>query len=394
VPYYRGRPTTQPLEECILQHQVSDTVELLGVRSQEEVKRELNNADLFALGCIFDTVGASDILPTVITEAMASHLPVVSTLVTGIPEMVEHGKTGLLVEPSDESAMAEAIATLAKDPQLRLSMGAAGRTRAEQLFTFPVTAGHLGKMFVDRYSHAKPKGSQRIDTPIVYLAHHWHGDAITKDSPTHTDGVRWMAESAAWPEVDGDRSTLEIIEPLPDASVVESLWLRRSEQRNSLEALRGKMGDSMDSTQFYTAARNAVYLAAVLPKRNTRLLHAYRSDSIPTVWLVKQLLPELKITAAVEDNPASSRGLLSRLLPDFDLVSLSDQRLADLLKTAHEDVLKLSLPYQHQVLALGPIKVKKRKAVPAVDRYSVEQAWLTKLQQLLHTASSSTNQAA
>ena len=61
------------------------------------------------LPSIFDSVGASDILPTVITEAMASHLPVVSTTVAGIPEMVEHGVSGLLVEPSDEPALADAL---------------------------------------------------------------------------------------------------------------------------------------------------------------------------------------------------------------------------------------------------------------------------------------------
>lgn len=387
-------PLRCSLEECIIEHDVSDTVELLGVRSQEEVKQALANSDLFALGCIFDAVGSADILPTVITEAMASHLPVVSTLVTGVPEMVEHGKTGLLVEPSDELALAEAIATLAKDPAQRLRMGSAGRARAERMFTFPVTAGHLGKIFVSKYSFAKPQGSQRIATPIVYLTHHWNGDAITKDSPTPMDGVRWMAEGAAWPEKNGDRSSLEIIELLPDSSVLESLWLRRPEQRNILEALRYKMGDAIDSKQFYTAARNAVYLAAVLPKRDTQIVHAYRSDAVPTVWLIKQLLPTLKITAAVEDNPVTLRGLLSRLLPDFSLISLSDQRLAEQLKAPHEDVLKLSLPNQRKVLALGPIKVKMRKAVPAIDRTAAEQTWLTQLKQLLSPADTSTTQAA
>jgi hypothetical protein len=371
------------LEERIQAEDIADTVTLLGVRSQEEVKRELASCDLFALASIFDTVGASDILPTVITEAMASHLPVVSTLVTGIPEMVVHGETGLLVEPMDEPALADAIATLAADAGLRAKMGLAGRARAEAHFTFPVTAGVLGQMFAERYSDAHPSGSARVETPIVYLAHHWAGDALLTDRPRQAQGVRWLAESAAWPEEGGDRETLSALETLPDASVVESLWLRRTDQRAKLEALRGKMGDAMDSTQFYTAARNAVYLADVLPKRGTQVLHAHRSDAVPTVWLIKQLAPQIHITAGVEEQPQTSRGLLSRLLPDFQLISLSDSRLNEMMKTSHPDVLKLSAPYQHQVMSIGPIKLKKRKAAPAVDRPAVEQQWLLQLRSLL-----------
>jgi glycosyltransferase involved in cell wall biosynthesis len=376
-------PMRQLLEERIQAEDVADTVTLLGVRSQEEVKRELGSCDVFALASIFDTVGASDILPTVITEAMASHLPVVSTKVTGIPEMVVHGETGLLVEPMDEPALADALATVAADPALRARMGQAGRARAEQCFTFPVTAGVLGQMFAERYSDAHPSGSARIETPIVYLAHHWDGDALVKDRPQMKNGVRWLAESASWPEENGDRPSLEVIETLPDASVVESLWLRRADQRGKLEALRGKMGDSMDSAQFYTAARNAVYLASMLLKRGTRLVHAHRSDAAPTVWLLKQLLPQLIITAGIEEQPVRPRGLLTRLLPDFDRVSVSDIKLSEQLKGKHADELKLAAPYQHHVVALGPIKLKKRRPAPEVDRRGIEQAWLKQLQGMI-----------
>ena len=67
---------------------------------------------------------------------MACRLPVVSTTVTGIPEMVAHGETGLLVEPMDEEAMACAIAELGNDPERRRQMGDAGRRRADE-FSMP-----------------------------------------------------------------------------------------------------------------------------------------------------------------------------------------------------------------------------------------------------------------
>jgi len=376
-------PMRPELEARIAQEDVADTVTLLGVRSQEDVKRELSECDLFALASIFDTVGASDILPTVITEAMASSLPVVSTLVTGIPEMVMHGETGLLVEPTDEAALAAAIAELTNDPAKRESMGKAGRLRAEQHFTFAQTAGVLGQMFVDKFSTTHLKGSERIATPIVYLCHQWNGTAITKDAPQIADGVRWIAEHATWPEEGGDRATLEQIESMPDASVVESIWLRRHAERNKLEAARGKMGDAVDSLLFYQSARHAIYLADMLGKRGTKLVHAHRSDAVVTTWLLKQLMPTLKITAAIEENPALPRGLLARLLPDFDLLSMSDARLNDQLKPSAADVLKLAVPFVHQELRFGPIKVKKKKAAPAVDRKAVEFAWLKQLKEVI-----------
>jgi glycosyltransferase involved in cell wall biosynthesis len=67
-------------------------------------------------------------------EAMAASLPVIASRVGGLPEVVEDGVTGLLVPPGDPQALARALATLLADPQLRLTMGRAGRARAERLF--------------------------------------------------------------------------------------------------------------------------------------------------------------------------------------------------------------------------------------------------------------------
>ncbi len=376
-------PMRGDLEARIAREDVADAVTLLGVRSQDEVKNELSECDLFALASIFDTVGASDILPTVITEAMANSLPVVSTTVTGIPEMVVHGETGLLVEPTDESALAEAIATLANDPDTRARMGRAGRERAEQLFTFPKTAGVLGEMFVTQFADATPAGGGRLDTPIIYLCHHWKGESLVKDAPRAQDGVRWIAERCAWPETEGDRDTLEAIESLPDASVVESIWLRRFRERAILENARGTLGDGLDSNLFYQCARNAVYLADVLEKRGARLVHAYRSDAMVTAWLLKQLRPGLKISAAVAENPALPRGLLSRLLPAFDLASVSDARVNEMLERKIPDVLKLQAPFERHEMRLGPIRVKTKKASAAVDRRAVEFEWLAQLREVI-----------
>ena len=375
-------PMRQEFDTQIKREGLTDVVRMLGVRSQEEIKRELAEADLFVLGSIFDSVGASDILPTVITEAMACRLPVVSTTVTGIPEMVKHGETGLLVEPGDEAAMADAIAELGADPERRRRMGEAGRKRAEELFTFQATAAVLGERFVRLAAHM-PSKHKREATPIVYLIHQWNGCPLLKHAPGHKEGVRWIAESASWPESGGDRPTLEEIETLPDASVVESIWLRRVAWRQQLDNARGKMGDVLEGAEFYQAARHAVYLAESLPRRGTQHVHAWRSDAVVTVWLLKQLLPALKTSCAIEENPAAPRSLLARLVPAFDLTSISDARLNEQLAHPQPDELKLELPYRHQELRVGPLKVKRRVPAPARDRKTIERQWLARIRKNL-----------
>jgi glycosyltransferase involved in cell wall biosynthesis len=76
-----------------------------------------------------------DNLPTVVMEAMASALPVVSTDVGGVAEMVRNGESGLLVSQNDPLATAEAIARLIGDVELARSFGREGRKRAEELFS-------------------------------------------------------------------------------------------------------------------------------------------------------------------------------------------------------------------------------------------------------------------
>lgn len=76
----------------------------------------------------------SEGFPTVILYAMAASLPVVATNVGGIPEMVQHGATGLLVEPADADSLAEALCGILKNATAAVEMGRAGRRRIESVF--------------------------------------------------------------------------------------------------------------------------------------------------------------------------------------------------------------------------------------------------------------------
>lgn len=122
---------------------LSEEVVLAGLRTQAEIRRSLSAASVFVLPCVEEKSGGMDILPTVITEAMAASLPVVSTRLAGIPEMVVDGKTGILVSPRDAQAVADAVQKLLANPGEARAMGAAGRLHAEAIFSEDVTIPQL-----------------------------------------------------------------------------------------------------------------------------------------------------------------------------------------------------------------------------------------------------------
>lgn len=364
---------------------LEDSVKLLGVRSQQQIKHELAAAHAFVLPSIVDSKGASDILPTVITEAMACRLPVVSTKLAGIPEMVADGETGLLVEPGDDHALADALAKLAGDPALRKRMGEAGRLRAEKLFALHVTAGELAGKFSVLGSRFPV--SQVEHPPVVVLASRANDPLRPLASLPVDAKVRVvMADRVARvpDSLDGfNEFESHSTEWMPDAVALESLWLRRSAWRQQIEKLRGEIGEAMDGEAFYIQARRAVWLAEVLPKRGVRHLHAFTSAEAVAVWLFKKLTG-LQVSAAIEEAPGLSRVVLGGLLADFDLASVSDEKLVHSLNFKLGDSLNLRRPPSHRELRLGPLRIKLRHTAPAADRTSLERAWLERILATLH----------
>jgi glycosyltransferase involved in cell wall biosynthesis len=100
---------------------------------QEEVAKELAACHIFVMPCRKDPkTGDIDGIPTVFMEAMATGRPVISCPLAGIPELVKDGETGVLVEPDDAAALAQAITRLASDDSLRNRLGKRARALAEQ----------------------------------------------------------------------------------------------------------------------------------------------------------------------------------------------------------------------------------------------------------------------
>jgi colanic acid/amylovoran biosynthesis glycosyltransferase len=128
-------PLEQQLREQIAKLNLQDCVELLGAKPQHEIRKRLGMARVFVLPSVIDPDGGMDNLPTVIMEAMATGLPVVSTNIGGIPEMVVENETGVLVLPGDFTALAAAVEKLIGDRPLARKFGQAGYERAQDLFS-------------------------------------------------------------------------------------------------------------------------------------------------------------------------------------------------------------------------------------------------------------------
>lgn len=134
-------------------------VTLAGPMPQERLAEEMGTAAIATLPCVITPDGDRDGLPTVLLEAMGKAIPVVTTTVTGGPEIVEHGVTGLLCPPEDPLALAEALAALLSDPLRARAMGAAGRSRAERLFDLTTNAAVLAGHFAGVVPPGLSKGA-------------------------------------------------------------------------------------------------------------------------------------------------------------------------------------------------------------------------------------------
>jgi colanic acid/amylovoran biosynthesis glycosyltransferase len=114
---------------------IGSRIEWLGARPQEQVLEEYRIADLFILNCRIAEDGDRDGLPNVLMEAQSQRLPVISTAMPAIAELVIDGTTGLLTPPDNPARLAEAIARLLGEPALRARFAEAGYRRVRSLFS-------------------------------------------------------------------------------------------------------------------------------------------------------------------------------------------------------------------------------------------------------------------
>jgi glycosyltransferase involved in cell wall biosynthesis len=126
---------------------LGDSVLLPGPQPQGEVRAKLRQASVLAAPCVLASDGDRDGLPTVLLEAMAMGTPVVSTDVTGIPEVLEDSVTGLAIPQKDASALATACLRLLEDAELRKALSINARQLIEDRFDIRQNSRELRDLF-------------------------------------------------------------------------------------------------------------------------------------------------------------------------------------------------------------------------------------------------------
>jgi colanic acid/amylovoran biosynthesis glycosyltransferase len=126
---------------------LNDRVTFAGARPQTEVRKAMAESTLMVMPCVVTPEGNADGIPNVLTEAMAAGLPVISTRVSGIPELIDDGISGRIVEQRDPVALADAISSLLADPASRDVYAKAGRAKVEREFDVRIEAGRLYDCF-------------------------------------------------------------------------------------------------------------------------------------------------------------------------------------------------------------------------------------------------------
>lgn len=274
---WRGRLKRQTNELGL-----EDRIQFLGTVSLDEMKAGFQRVDAFVLASITDKKGAADMFPTVITEAMFSGLPIVSSRLVGIPEQVEEGVTGFLTDPGDESALAEALIRLAREPGLAAKMGAAGRERALACFDRAVTRERLGVEFVKT---ARGRGRPAAPEFVRFFDWDQPGEIERfeneRESIENSGGAIWVAAGMTR-KADLDRlaaaGQLQGINWLPDGMVLEMEWRNSENERQLLTKKRSEFRE-IDGEEFFAAARRALWLANAT-SRIGKPENGYRGDLV------------------------------------------------------------------------------------------------------------------
>jgi colanic acid/amylovoran biosynthesis glycosyltransferase len=150
---------------------LSGLVHLIGPRPLEEMAAKYEDAAVVALPCLVADDGNRDGIPTVLVEAMAAGIPVVSTRLTGIPELVDDGSTGLLVPERDPTALAAALRQLLGDARMREDMGLRARVKVVRDFDSEKNVAVLHEWFAGSEVQQDAAQPQMVSN-VLAMAHH------------------------------------------------------------------------------------------------------------------------------------------------------------------------------------------------------------------------------
>jgi glycosyltransferase involved in cell wall biosynthesis len=141
-------PLLNPMRSAVDRLGLGDRVRLAGAVPQEQIQPYFDRADAMVVSSFMEGV------PVVLMEAMAKELGVVATRVGGIPELVEDGMSGFVVDSGSARALAEGIRTYAANPDLCRRHGVVGRRRVSDQYSIGATAEGMTRLF-ERFLNGK-----------------------------------------------------------------------------------------------------------------------------------------------------------------------------------------------------------------------------------------------
>src|SRR5438128_150679 len=142
-----GGPLHDALVEQAQAVGLRDRITFRGARTQDAIISAYRRAALFVLAPVITDAGDRDGIPNVLVEAMAAGVPVVSTRISGIPELITDGVDGVLVESRDPAGLALGMARVLSDPDFAARLSQAGRAKVERLFDIRTTTCRLHTLF-------------------------------------------------------------------------------------------------------------------------------------------------------------------------------------------------------------------------------------------------------
>jgi glycosyltransferase involved in cell wall biosynthesis len=357
-------PLRDTLQAEIEKLGLSSRVTLLGSQSQQAVLEKLQAADIFALASTTDAEGATDVFPTVILEAMASARPVVSTRLAGIPELVVQGETGILVSPSDTSALSNALEELLREPELRLRYGRAGRTCIEQHFQIENTVMPLLKMFENAvrehgnmdFQSVRPAGLQPAESQtadnisaghtgkmpmfqsqaVAYLIDQWpdHDLPLLERELEEMKGrgvpiIPWVCELNSSARLSRAMQQLApSLEFLPDPMVLEAEWRANPRLTQKLEEERAQQNCRVPGAIFLRQVRFALALRKLLPRQDVSHIHATSSRALVCALILKKLCG-VTVSATIEPRSELPREWIRNALAECIGGRLSNRKLLE-----------------------------------------------------------------
>jgi glycosyltransferase involved in cell wall biosynthesis len=149
-----GGEQLEPLKALAEKLGIAARISWKGALAQEDVLAHYRRADIFALACRIAGDGDRDGLPNVLVEAASQRLACVSTQVSGVPELLMHEETGLVLPPENPPVLAQTLERLMRDPALRMRLGDAAERRVRDHFNYLSSIDQLKTLFEREWQEA------------------------------------------------------------------------------------------------------------------------------------------------------------------------------------------------------------------------------------------------